>query len=205
MPANSIFENISPGSLVQEAAAATLLKWMPTYLREIERQLSRTLGQIPAPRTYTSRNRFESFPEDQMPLCVVVSSGLVDTPSRESDGRYNAWFSLGIGFLASARDEDAADFLSKVYAAAGRAIILQRPSLGGVASGVEWIDETYDDDVVTEDQRTMKASYVIFRIHMDDIVTRFAGPVEPDAPDPATQPGSTWPTADTIDIQVVIP
>lgn len=204
MATESIFGTIRSGIELEAAAADTMALWMPTYIRELERQYGRTLGLIPPPRMYTNRNRFEAFPEDQMPLCIVVSSGLVDTPLKEGDGTYRAWFSLGVGFLASAKDEDAATFLSKFYAAAGRAVLLQKPSLGGFASGTEWIDETYDDEVITEDERTMKATYLIFRVLLDKLVARYGGPVEPVAPNPATQPGSQWPTAQTVNIDIEV-
>lgn len=195
-----IFGPIFVGRQIEDAALETLRTWMPTYLQEIELQLQRVRGEIPAPRLYTTRNEFTQFPEDQMPMCVVVSPGLVSEPKREGDGTYNAWFALAVGFAAAGRDADTSRFLAQVYGAAGRAILLHKSSLGGVASGVEWTDESYDN-LVTEDDRVVRACYNMYQFHVAGIVQKGMGPAVT-IPDPVEQPGSQWPSAETIEIDV---
>jgi hypothetical protein len=163
---------------------------MPTYLREIELQLGLADHTIPAPRTYTTRNEFTTFPEDQMPICVVVSPGLAEEPYMEGDGTMTAWWTLGVGVLASASTEEDTNFLSKMYAAAVRAIMLQKSSLGGVCIGIEWLDESYDDIPDESQERTIRAAQWVGRAYIDGVVVRDAGPIGP--PDPETQPGSEW-------------
>lgn len=197
-----IFGEITVGTEIEVAVMDTLRIWMPTYLEEIELQKGRTRGEIPPPARYTTRNRFDSFPDDAMPLCVVVSPGLAEKPRKEGSGIYSAWWAVGVGFAAVARDADAAGFLSKVYGAASRAILLQHGSLGGSAEGVEWEDESYDD-LVDDEERTVRACYEMFRVFKYDIVTKGGGPSDPIAPDPVTQPGSTWPTAETVVIDAI--
>jgi hypothetical protein len=193
------FGELIVGTQLEVAVMDTLSDWMPVYIREIELQLTRPQGKIPPPRTYTTRNEFTSFPDDQMPICVVVSPGLADPPTKEGDGTYSAWWSVGVGFAAAARDADASGFVAKVYGAACRGVLLgSHSSLGGFATGLEWVDESYDD-LVTEEERTIRACYDIFRVHKTGIVTRGVGPTTlPN--DPASQPGSTWPTANTVKI-----
>lgn len=195
-----VFGNIIIGTQVETAVIDTLVMWMPTYIREIELQLGRAQNLIPPPKTYTTRNEFTSFPADLMPLCVVVSPGLADPPTTEGDGTMSAWWSVGVGLAAAARDADASGFIAKIYGAAARALLLQNASLGTFAQGVEWVDESYDD-LVTEEERTIRACYNVFRVKVWDIVTKGAGPVAP--ANPATQPGSTWPTANIVKIDAI--
>jgi hypothetical protein len=91
--------------------------------------------------------------------------------------------------------------MAKIYGAAARSILLQHQALGDFgAQGVEWIDESYDD-LVTEEDRVVRASFGIFQVKVWDVVTRFSGPTDP-IPDPADQPGSNWPTADIVNVVV---
>lgn len=191
----SIFKHIFVAHELEVAALETLRIWMPTYLQEIETQIGPTRGLIPAPRTYTTRNEFTTFPEDQMPICVVVSPGLAGEPYAEGNGTMSGWFSLGIGVLASASTEEDTNFLSKVYAAAVRAIMLQKSDLGNVCCGIEWADESYDDIPDESQERTIRAAQWVGRAQIDNLVTRGAGPVGP--PDPETQPGMDWVIAET--------
>jgi hypothetical protein len=200
---SSSFDTITVGTDITTSVIETIRKWMPTYLQEIELQLGRERGLIPPPRFYTTRNKFMSYPEEQLPLCVVVSPGLTDAPTKDGDGCYNGWYGVGVGFVAQARDDVTADFLAKVYAADARAILLQHQDMGGGTAGTEWIDEIYDDDIAEDENRTLKASYVLFRIYVENIVNSYGGPVGP-IPNPDTQPGSDWGTVETVETEVVI-
>ena len=196
----SIFQPIFAAHSLELAVMQTLRDWMPTYLREIELQQSLPEGQIPPPKTYTTRNEFTTFPEDQMPICVVISPGLSGEPYTEGNGTISGWWSLGIGVLASAATEEDTNFLSKVYAAAVRAIMVQQSSLGGMCSSIEWVDESYDDIPTDVQERTIRAAQWIGRALIDNVVNRSAGPEVP--PDPETQPGSTWTDIDSGSIIV---
>lgn len=188
--ANDVFKNLFVAHDLELKTLETLKIWMPTYLQEIERQSGLTRGLIPRPRTYTTRNEFTTFPEDQMPICVVISPGIVDRPEAEGNGTYSGWFSLGVGLLCSAKTEEDTNHLSKIYAAAIRGIMLQQSDLGGIASAIEWMDESYDDIPIENQERTIRASQWVGMVLIDDIVTRFTGPLEPD---PENAPGSLWP------------
>lgn len=178
----------------------TLIAWFPTYLREIELKQGLVEGKIPPPRTYTTRNEFASFPEDQMPICVVISPGLAGEPHKEGNGTYSGWFSLGVGVLASAATEEDTNFLSKVYGAAVRAIMLQKQGLGGICKGIEWADESYNDLPDIDQTRSIRASQWIGLAYIDNIVDQYGGPNG--EPDPEEQPGSEWPVILTGDIIV---
>lgn len=198
---SDIFEPIFNAHRLQQRVIMLLDYWFPTYLREMQVQ-EQTAGDppLPEPRNYTTRSRFDKFPEDQLPLCVVVSSGLVGDPWVEGDGKYSGWFSIGVGLIVSARTAEESDHLGKLYAAAARAILLQHPSIMGIAAGVEWVDESYDE-LPSDQDRSLSGNLVVFRVLVEDIVTRNVGPREP-IPDPDTLPGSDWPTADDVIVDV---
>lgn len=196
----SVFGPIFVGHDLEKATMETLAAWFPTYLREIELQMELPEGLIPPPRTYTTRNEFTSFPEDQMPICVVISPGLAGEPHKEGNGTFSGWFSLGVGVLASASTEEDTNFLSKVYGAAVRAIMLQKQGLGGICKGIEWADESYNDLPDIDQTRSIRASQWIGLAYIDNIVNQFAGPLGD--PLPEEQPGSNWPVISTGSISV---
>jgi hypothetical protein len=196
----SIFGPIFVGHDLEMAALETLRAWFPTYLREVELQQGLPMGEIPSPRTYTTRNEFTSFPEDQMPICVVVSPGLAGEPHKEGNGTISGWFSLGVGVLASAATEEDTNYLSKMYGAAIRAIMVQQGDLGGMCSGIDMLDESYDDVPDIDQTRSIRAAQWVGLAYIDHIVDRTAGPIGD--PDPETQPGSEWPEITTGSISV---
>lgn len=202
-----VYGVIKSGYEVEQAVMETLCLWMPTVICEKELQLGRPIGEIPPPRYY-ARPRFESFPTDWHPMVVVVCPGLWEQPLAEGDGVYRAWFTVGVGCTAIGRDDDVADFLSKLYVSCARWIMLNQPGMRDEngnhrASGVEWMDETYDDAVVFEEDKAIKAAYGVFRVLVEDVIMRGTGPlVTP--PDPNTDPGTRWPTAQIVEVEVVI-
>jgi hypothetical protein len=199
----SIFGPIFDGSILTDATIATLRKWMPTILREL--QLTRGMDKaIPLPRTYTSRNEFSNFADDQLPLVVVISPGLASEPRADGEGRYSGWWGLGVGVIASAAGEQNSDRMAKLYGAAVRKVLLNRQTLDDSweFSGIEYVDEVYDDLPDPDQERSLRAARLVFRVEVQSISTRFAGPAFPTEPDPGTQPGSNWPTVDEADVTV---
>jgi hypothetical protein len=188
----SIFRRIYSAHNLEDQVAATLRKWYPTYIKEMERQEDMEQGRIPPPRYYTRRNQFQSFPDEQLPLCIVISSGILEPPRRDGESNYQAWWGLGVGVVAAASDPESTNTLVKIYGAATRALLMQQQDLGGTDSqGVEWLDERYDDSLPgTDQQRSVGAVRSVFQVLIDDVVTQWAGPTSPD-PD-EWPPGSIW-------------
>jgi hypothetical protein len=188
----SIFDDIKPSTLLEAAAAMTLKKWMPTYLQELKLQVDLDYD-LATPRSYTNkRTEPVNWPEEQLPGILVVCPGVTGRPSMEGSGHYRAPFGVVVGVINSANTKFATNVNNKLYAAAVRAIMVQKPSLGGVASGTEWIDESYDE--TPEDaERDLAVATLSFTIELDGVVNRLAGPTVPDPPDPDTLPGSEWP------------
>jgi hypothetical protein len=191
-----LFGPIFVPSFLEQAVIDTLKLWLPTYLAEVELQLEREQGLIEPPRSYTTRRRFEKFPEDQIPTCVVVSPGLANEPHKEGDGSHRAEWALGVGVIVSAPDQESTNLVAKIYGAAIRACLLQKSSLGGVASGITWYDESYDDLPSDDTARTLGAAALYFRVEVEDIVNSRVGPNVP------TPPGTQWGVAETVTVTI---
>jgi hypothetical protein len=201
MERDTIFAPIFDGTVLTDAVKATLKKWMPTYLGEIEFQRHLAKGSIPTPKWYTERNEFTTFAEDQIPLVVVISPGVIEPPTHNGEGMYTGWWGLGVGVVAAANTETNSDRLAKIYGAAVRSILLQKPGLDASwdFNGIVYVDESYDDVPDPEQERTMRAARLVFRIAINNVVTKWAGP---DEPDPEDLPGSQWPTVETAEATV---
>lgn len=174
----------------------TMKKWMPTYLAEIERQMFATnTRRFPEPRSYQRLPDLESWAGEQLPGAVVVCGGTADDPRIEGNDKYIAEWSVGIGVVVSADTMVNTQDLAKVYGAVVRAVMLQKRDLEGFATGVRWLEESYDD-LPPEDARTLAVAYVTFAVQIADVVSRRGGPATPDL-DPADPPLVTVPRSFT--------
>jgi hypothetical protein len=176
----TVFKRIFVPSELEEAALETLAIWYPTYIRELESQLGLTIGDISAPSFFTNRNSFDVLPGEKYPKVVAISPGIADTPMQTGGSQYTAQWRLGVGVVCAADSETLANMMVKIYTSAARAIILQKQSLGGIATNVAWINETYEDLQIANQNQLFKASSVEFLVEVQDIVTKRAGPKFPD-------------------------
>jgi len=199
-----IFGPIFDGSVLSRAVLSCLEAWYPTYIQEIEVQRGYPRGKIPHPKTYTERWQFDSYPDDKIPVVVAVCPGMAEPPEHTGDGVYGGWWALGVGIIAAASTEENSERLAKVYGAAARAILMQKSYISDdwEFAGVDLVDESYDDIPDMEQARTMRAVQIITRVRVENVVTIYGGPQYPIPPDPETQPGSDWPTADTVDVTI---
>jgi hypothetical protein len=199
-----VFGPIFVAAFLEQAVIDTLKIWLPLYIKEIELQLGRTPGELPPPKSYTTRRRFDKFPEDQLPTIIVVSPGLDDDPNEEGDGNYRAPWRMHVGAVVSTSDPAATNLVAKIMGAAIRGAMVQHKSLGGVASGLTWYDESYDDLPDDDVSRSLGATSLSFRIEVDDVVNWQRGPDGSYLPDPTatTPPGGIWPTADTVTVEL---
>jgi hypothetical protein len=193
----SIFERMFVATDLERGMAETLALWYPTYTEELRLQRGMP-NALALPRSITNRDDVLKYPEDQLPAIIVASTGLAPfDPMEEGDGTIRAWWELGIGIVASAATEKDTELVTKMHGTIVRTIMLQQGTATRVCSGIRWIDESYDDIAVEEQERSLGASVLSFYVLIDDVVNRWAGPTEP----PGT-PGAQWPTADTIIIDI---
>lgn len=200
----SLFGPIIHAGMVEDAAAATLKLWLPTYLREIERQHDRAQLALPDPKSwlvYSQADRPEDWPEAGLPAILLMCPGLKAAPEREGAGTYRARWDLQAGAVVSASRPSQTRQLAQLYGAAIRAAILQRPSLGGFAQAVTWTDEA-NGDMSPVDSRSLGYTSVAFTVDVTDAVDAMGGPILPDA---AAHPDSPeWPDVTLADATVTL-
>jgi len=94
-------------------------------------------------------------------------------------------WALEVGALVSANTEINTDRLAKLYGAAIWGSIMQAPSLGGVASNIEWPDggERYDELESRDSARSLAFALLRFNVLAVEFRSAYGGPtvfVEPD-------------------------
>ena len=200
----SAFGPLVAASDVEAAVVSQLRKWLVTYLAEIDRQQRQDVGTMPPPRSYVISSDVERMPEDQTPAVIVVSPGLSDPPRPDGGGAFVARWQINVGAQLSARGNEHALRLARLYALALRALLVQQQALDGLAvRRIDWLSERYDE-LDSIDDRTVCVAVVELAIEVADVTTRHAGPLEPLLPpEPAPGPDSpTWPLAETADVTV---
>ena len=198
----TLFGPIVHAGMVEDAAAATLRLWLPTYLREIERQHGRAQLALPDPKSwlvYSHEDRPEDWPESGLPAVLLMCPGLKGEPAREGAGTYRARWDLQAGVVVSASRPAQTRQLAQLYGAAIRAAILQHPSLGGFAQAVTWADEA-NGDMSPIDSRSLGYTSVAFTVDVLDVVDARGGPILPDAS--ADPDGPEWPDVTSAEAAV---
>lgn len=191
MSSSNLFGPILEASQVERDFLDTLKEWMPDYLTELARMTGYE-GTYDTPRTWTTLNRFDNWPELGPPMVLIMSPGLAEVPKKKGDGSYWAKWIVGVALVVSARDQESTNQLSKIYAAAARSSLLQHPSLQGECQGLDWTDEKYTDLPPNEQDRTLAAATLMFHAEYKDVVDDSYGPSTPTDP-PHDNPGP-WPT-----------
>lgn len=200
----NLYGPIITGGLVERGVRDFLVEprgtfnrsWLDAYLGEIERVEGYDPGSIERPKGVVTSAEFEKWPEDQLPVILVISPGIGPDPIRRGDSAYEATWTVAVAPIVSDQGDVETRRLALAYAAAVRSAMLQHKSLGGFASNLVWRGEGYND-LPFDDARTLGAGRVIFDVTVADVVREQAGPVEPPA-DPTVDPGP-WPDATAVD------
>lgn len=135
------------GAEVEVALLAALQRWLGppgfTYLNWARRLKDpggtiwpvdagtpeREVG-VPKIRTYSIVHfANEKWPEDQLPMFLAYSRGLVEPPVSEGDGRISGRFVIVLTAISSGQTEADAKALARLYATAARGALLQHPGL----------------------------------------------------------------------------
>ncbi len=139
-----VFKDIVSLYEIDEQIRDTLQTWMQTYQNEVCRQLSIDPATLPAIRSWNHLEEFRRAPESQSPGIFIVSTG-TGKPTKDGEGWWRTPILYGIAVITSARTMDESRKLAKLYAAAIRAIMIQKRAGGDKISDVSWLGETYDD------------------------------------------------------------
>jgi hypothetical protein len=193
---------------VEDHVQATLQRWFPTYLYQVERLHQLVPGTLPAPRAWVRSAAVEKFPEDQLPAVMIGSPGLTDDPpAADGAGYYTAAWRINLGLEIAAGPNRRALELARWYTLALRAAILQQqqdPGLPGPVqvARIDWITERYDllDSI---DDRTVCVGIVELVVTAAGVLQRNAGPLDPIIPPQPPDPNApAWPVAATVDTTV---
>ena len=200
----SIYGPIVTGDDVQQRVTDHIRTWIDAYLAEVASQHGRprslTDDRLPTFASYTkSAYGVDKWPEDQVPACIVVVSGLTGRMEPHGDGTVSAEWSVGAGAICSAMDIDSTTEVTQLYTAALRVLMLQQSSIGGFASATRWIDERYDP-LSFDKSRTMAAGIVNLGVMVSSVLNSRLGPKDPPV-NPLTDPGELGEVA-TADVVI---
>jgi hypothetical protein len=194
----TVFGQIVSFSQVQALAYGKLRLWLPTYLREVERQTGRaacSLGDVLSWGAPTAD--FEKRPEQQLPILSIVSPGTSTAPALTGTA-YRAPWRLEVRVVVAAGNEVDADSMAKDYAAAVMALMVQQ-KLGAPVQDVVWTGDEYDDLGRDSGRRLMVGANVGFDVYVGDVVDKRRGPSGEPPDDPCTAgPLPEGPTVETV-------
>jgi hypothetical protein len=198
MTSTNVFGPSVSGATVERRIAEFVEPFLNDYIAEAERIDGWATGEIERPLSVVPASNLDRWPEDQLPVLVVVSPGITGTPERRGDGSYRAVFGVQFAPVVSADTEANTRRLAQAHALAMRLLVVQHGGLGGIASDVRWIGESYDA-IPFEQTRTLQAGLVAFNVGVEAVASEAYGLPEP-LPDPQT-PGQ-WPEATVVDTKV---
>lgn len=116
--------------------------------------------QVPTPDALSTANT---------PAMAITSPGLTEPPARRS-GTVDATWRIVIGVYDRGDDYGDTAARTRKWAAVVRQVILQHPTLGGVANGVAWVGEEYAERPERSSARTLGGCAVAFDVSARDVI-----------------------------------
>lgn len=179
--------------------------WLPEYLSAYERQAGIEPGRTRRPRTYVVRHAAMSKAGEETPAIIGWPAGVTDRVVDPDTGAVTGTLQAGITVVAGAKSTDTTgDVLHRIHAAL-YALLLDRTTLGGHATGLAVVDEDFEgidaerDRLLQQAQMSIEAYGVLLGVER-------SGPGRDAEPRPDTRP--PWPplpTAETVRIDVRAP
>lgn len=193
-PNLDLFRDIIAADEIENQILLFLQTWMQAYQNEVCRQRGIDPAGLPTIKSWGVLQDFYHEPQDQVPGVAVINAG-TQSVAKTGAGWWRATFLVGLAVIVSARDRDSSNRVSKLYAAALRAAMLQKRAGGNMISDVSWTGESYDD--IDIGRKAMLSSATgTFLVVADGLVKQSgAGPLAPittepdDLPVVAEQPG----------------
>lgn len=187
-------------SHVRQAVKATLERWAPFYLAEANRQ---TGLELPPFNDFVNEPLTAPGTVSEAPRYVVSVPGTLGAPTRKGDGTYRAVFDVRVELWMWGADyQDTEDKLG-FYAIALRELLVQQPSLGGLAESVVWRGERYAQAGPPTAFRTWGQSSLQFAVTVDGVVNAFAGPASPPLDPTATPTSGPRVTSTSVTVQAL--
>lgn len=180
------------------AVRTTIQTWSATYLAEMSRHSQQNPSieweQLQDFNSFPSALDISQFVEEQLPSCIIVVPGVSNKPRKQGNGLYTAELDVSIGVAVSSQDTESTRKLASLYGAAVRQILLQKSSLGGIASGVTWNKEEYTGNFIRpNDQRSLAIGELDFTFTIDNFANDSNGPLTALAPETAP---TGWPVVE---------
>lgn len=181
MSEQAIFGPLVGGWEVSGAVIATLSERLPTYTQEVARRrgVEPSVVGLPirTPQPIARRKTFAGWPKTVLPYVQVTSPGTLDAPVRQDNGLYVCTFQVDVFVVIAARDHDSTAFAVSVWGDAIVWTIMQRRTLGGLATSVDWLGTGTDDVPLPDDsERTLQGSVAVFSVEVPDCLDPIAGP-----------------------------
>lgn len=173
------------------AVELTLREHLPLALQAIAEQHGIEPAKLKPPQTWEQLPETSGIEQqvDQLPALVIASPGLSERPVLDSDGDYmTAWTVSALAVVRGSSYRETQQ-LARFYAAAIRTALVQHPSLGGRANGVEWTGEDYAR-LGTAGARTIAGGLVEVSVRVGRAVNIYAAP-PPDVPGDLSSDGPT--------------
>lgn len=163
--------------------------WAHTYLAARERKVGITVGRIPRPRSWFTRQSFDALPgEESTPFVVIVSNGTGTPPRRHGNGSFDVDIDVAIATVVESREAEPARTLAGHFQAAFLALLLQQPSfMDGQARLEQWTGMSMDD-IPEEAARTLCDVELRYIVRYTGFGHAEGGPIrvpiDPDDPQP---------------------
>lgn len=180
----SAFGQIITDDQVEDAVISVLKRWTNEYMAEIERQVGVEVGyhqRPPGDGSYLVRTDFDKWPEEMLPIVLVVSPGVADDPVREGRGVYRAKWEIGVVCIVESTDQVSTRRYAYRMGAALRAALVQHQTLeralNSSVRGVDWVGHRNNEvPLGPEDNRTIWANRQLFEVEVGGVLTRGGGP-----------------------------
>lgn len=197
--------------VVEQAAKATLAKWLWTYIGFAEQWYGYPVRSLPRAHGpfVTATADLHNWPEQRLPFVMLHGGAMAQEPD-DRGATYDASWTLTVAAVvgASGLSEEATLGLARAYGAAVQACLSFQPwedVPDGVTIERRWMD-TADDLPVEINRRTMAATRVTFLTVVSDAMRFDELPAVPDPlPDPPDGGYPTYPdtpTAEQINVTV---
>lgn len=161
---------------VEQGVLSHVQMWLPYEIASLEREKGIAPKSIQLPKAWNVITRFSRFPADRLPWIFVISSGIHagKPPYRDGDGDVTAHWLIAVGAIVVAKDADSAKELAGYYGAAIRDVMMQKPSIGGIANATDWDDEAYND-LGRMEEANLAGVRLVFTIEVRGVFNVFDG------------------------------
>lgn len=124
------------------AASTVLVATLPDLIEALGLADPDDTKPFTMPTTWTQVPTLEALQSAQFPAAAVTSTGIVGQPTESSSGVDAEWL-IRVGIFDRGTDYNDTAHRVRTWAALARAALLRNRTLGGVASGLRLVEETY--------------------------------------------------------------